>query len=188
MNNILDKSLDSQFDKIENLTWFPWVGKGYKCAKRKLLVVGESHYLNEDSDENNEKRRELLIRDKEHTRNCLYEVLINKSWSSKTYSNIMEALCDRGILSDNKTALSEIVIPAIRMEAILKKRQAEQELNLLLRHALFQLPHHFRGYKIALIDIRTVGVQERRRPFGCAVPCPRNRLASAESQAGCCQH
>ena len=80
------------------------------------------------------------------------------------------------------------VIPAIRMEAILKKRQAEQELNLLLRHALFQLPHHFRGYKIALIDIRTVGVQERRRPFGCAVPCPRNRLASAESQAGCCQH
>ena len=76
MNNILDKSLDSQFDKIENLTWFPWVGKGYKCAKRKLLVVGESHYLNEDSDENNEKRRELLIRDKEHTRNCLYEVLI----------------------------------------------------------------------------------------------------------------
>lgn len=51
MNNILDKSLDSQFDKIENLTWFPWVGKGYKCAKRKLLVVGESHYLNEDSDE-----------------------------------------------------------------------------------------------------------------------------------------
>ena len=84
MNNILDKSLDSQFDKIENLTWFPWVGKGYKCAKRKLLVVGESHYLNEDSDENNEKRRELLIRDKEHTRNCLYEVLINKSWSSVT--------------------------------------------------------------------------------------------------------
>ena len=67
MNNILDKSLDSQFDKIENLTWFPWVGKGYKCAKRKLLVVGESHYLNEDSDENNEKRRELLIRDKEHS-------------------------------------------------------------------------------------------------------------------------
>ena len=96
MNNILDKSLDSQFDKIENLTWFPWVGKGYKCAKRKLLVVGESHYLNEDSDENNEKRRELLIRDKEHTRNCLYEVLINKSWSSKTYSNIMEA-CVTGV-------------------------------------------------------------------------------------------
>lgn len=27
MNNILDKSLDSQFDKIENLTWFPWVGE-----------------------------------------------------------------------------------------------------------------------------------------------------------------
>ena len=80
------------------------------------------------------------------------------------------------------------VIPAIRMESILKKRQTEQELNLLLRHALFQLTHHFRGYKIALIDIRTVRVQERRRPFGCAVPCPRNRLASAESQAGCCQH
>lgn len=27
MNNILDKSLDSQFDKIENLTWFLGWGK-----------------------------------------------------------------------------------------------------------------------------------------------------------------
>ncbi len=27
MNNILDKSLDSQFDKIENLTWFPLGGE-----------------------------------------------------------------------------------------------------------------------------------------------------------------
>ena len=152
MNNILDKSLDSQFDKIENLTWFPWVGKGYKCAKRKLLVVGESHYLNEDSDENNEKRRELLIRDKEHTRNCLYEVLINKSWSSKTYSNIMEALCDRGILSDNKTALSEIAYYNFiqrQMEAIFRIQRK--------RRALYQSERHL---------LR----QRQNRPFGRQIP------------------
>ena len=29
---------------------------------------------------------------------------------------------------------------------------------------------------------------DSKRPIIIAVPCPRNRLASAESQAGCCQH
>ncbi len=27
MGDILDTTFDSEFDKIENLTWYPWVGK-----------------------------------------------------------------------------------------------------------------------------------------------------------------
>lgn len=27
MKEILDKSIDSEFDKIENLTWYPWMEK-----------------------------------------------------------------------------------------------------------------------------------------------------------------
>lgn len=44
MKEILDKSFDSEFDKIENLTWYPWVGKDYKEGTRKILVIGDSHY------------------------------------------------------------------------------------------------------------------------------------------------
>ena len=36
MNNILDKSLDSQFDKIENLTWFRKPPIKYPYKKESL--------------------------------------------------------------------------------------------------------------------------------------------------------
>lgn len=37
---------DSQFNKIENLKWLPWVGDSYETIEmdRRLLIVGESHY------------------------------------------------------------------------------------------------------------------------------------------------
>lgn len=108
MKEILDKSFDSEFDKIENLTWYPWVGKDYTFNKRRVLVIGESHYVNENADENNGKREQELLSDNTHTRDCLYEVLIDKSWNNRTYSRLMEALYDRGIIPDNKTALSKI--------------------------------------------------------------------------------
>ncbi|MBD9092913.1 MAG: hypothetical protein EGQ20_10340 [Bacteroides oleiciplenus] len=44
MNKILDQSFNSEFDKIEELTWYPWVGKDYKNGIRRVLVIGDSHY------------------------------------------------------------------------------------------------------------------------------------------------
>lgn len=44
MKKILDKSFDLEFDKIEELTWYPWVGKDYKNGIRRVLIIGDSHY------------------------------------------------------------------------------------------------------------------------------------------------
>lgn len=53
--NSIDNQFDDQFKKIQSLNWLPWVGKNYtkQPAGKKLLIVGESHYvpLGEDPDD-----------------------------------------------------------------------------------------------------------------------------------------
>ena len=40
MDQIVEVKYDSQFNQIENLTWYPWVGKDYEDGKRRILIVG----------------------------------------------------------------------------------------------------------------------------------------------------
>jgi hypothetical protein len=45
MAELLDKSFDEKFNETNpSLIWLPWVGQDYSTAKKKLLIVGESHY------------------------------------------------------------------------------------------------------------------------------------------------
>ena len=83
-------------------------GKDYEDGKRRILIVGESHYIDEDIEDERKQREQEVKVDKYHTRNCLYEVLVDKSWCNRTYPNLMEALCDRGIISEDKLVLSKI--------------------------------------------------------------------------------
>lgn len=39
-----DKQFDSQFDKVANLTHYPWIGSGYASAPKRVLIMGHSHY------------------------------------------------------------------------------------------------------------------------------------------------
>ena len=39
-----DKQFDSQFDKVANLTRYPWIGSGYASAPKRVLIMGHSHY------------------------------------------------------------------------------------------------------------------------------------------------
>ena len=99
---------DNQFEQVNNLTWFPWVGTDYASASRQILIVGESHYINEDTRKEAFAREAQIRENREHTRLCLSEVLIDKSWYNPTYPNLMEALCDRGVMPENKEALDKI--------------------------------------------------------------------------------
>jgi hypothetical protein len=36
------KTFDSDFDKLEMLKWYPWIGENYE--RNKILIIGESHY------------------------------------------------------------------------------------------------------------------------------------------------
>ena len=37
MDQIVEVKYDSQFNQIENLTWYPWVGKDYEDGKRRIF-------------------------------------------------------------------------------------------------------------------------------------------------------
>jgi len=47
--------LIEEFDKIENLTWYPWIGNNFEMQNSKLLLIGESHYA-EDPEDNSDKK------------------------------------------------------------------------------------------------------------------------------------
>lgn len=108
MDYILDKSYDLQFEKIAGLSWNPWVGKDYAGGERRVLIVGESHYIKEESEEVTQSNMERFKSDKSFTRACLNEVLIDGDWGNRTYLNLMEALCDRSVVTEDKEMLQRI--------------------------------------------------------------------------------
>ncbi len=92
MKDLLDNGYDGDLLKVNGLTWLPWVGKEYKNNKRRILIVGESHYQIAESDDEYKRGFETTINDKELTRNCVYECPIIKDWDNKTYDNIHKVL------------------------------------------------------------------------------------------------
>ena len=64
--DLVDFVLDSDFNRITDLKWLPFVGKEYFNQLDRLLIVGESHYLPVDEDE------ALYLR-KEWTREFIYK-------------------------------------------------------------------------------------------------------------------
>lgn len=46
-----DKQFDSQFDKVENLVHYPWIGCNYASAPKRVLIMGDSHYTVNDEGE-----------------------------------------------------------------------------------------------------------------------------------------
>lgn len=104
----MEKFNEIQFDKINNLNWYPWIGENY--SKTKLLIVGESHY--EDGDEwqlGNKNTTKTIItkringdRGKLHTN--IEKTLLNLDnptkeqgfnfWKSIAYWNLLQRLLD----------------------------------------------------------------------------------------------
>ena len=59
---------DSGFDRLceeKLLTWFPWVGKNYPSAAKRIFMLWESHYANEipDGEEDDEEFTRKVIND-----------------------------------------------------------------------------------------------------------------------------
>ncbi|WP_460891042.1 hypothetical protein [Rufibacter soli] len=50
---------DNELLKIEGLTWLPFVGKDYDSTHSKILFVGESHYKDPKSNNENFKKKEF---------------------------------------------------------------------------------------------------------------------------------
>lgn len=73
---ISDKQFDSQFDKVENLVHYPWIGCNYASAPKRVLIMGDSHYTVNDEGEFCPEEYDRCVTDKEYTRgiiNCAIE-------------------------------------------------------------------------------------------------------------------
>ncbi|WP_395732414.1 hypothetical protein [Prosthecobacter sp.] len=85
---------DDRFRQIGNLAWLPWVGINFSSRKplQRLLIVGESHYFGEVTEE---RYIELLQSHKEdamHTRHAFDEFMLKRKCKIKTYENIPRLL------------------------------------------------------------------------------------------------
>lgn len=82
-----DKQFDSQFDKVANLTHYPWIGSGYASAPKRVLIMGDSHYtIDRNTKEFCQEEYDRCITDKEYTRGIIgCEIKNPGSWSFHKY-------------------------------------------------------------------------------------------------------
>ncbi len=77
--DFIDSSYDKSFQKIMEahpLTWFPWVGRNYRKARLKILVVAESHYANDNDPQKLRDALENCADDVNFTREVMFESAI----------------------------------------------------------------------------------------------------------------
>lgn len=89
---------DEALGKVPGLTWLPWVGANYASlpAGRKILVVAESHYTNEQDP----AKAPLSIRETEqdptYTRAVVQESLVLQDWTTRTLSTMHQLFYSPG--------------------------------------------------------------------------------------------
>ena len=83
----MDKSKDSEFENIDELKWLPYIGDNYFNSDKKVLIIGESHYR-----EDNEKSKKWND-DKTFTRDIHSNIAIAKDYTkTKFFHNLNRAL------------------------------------------------------------------------------------------------
>jgi len=55
---LLNTQFDEQFEKLKplGLKFLPWVGADYEKSETKILIVGDSHYVEGEDDKEIEKK------------------------------------------------------------------------------------------------------------------------------------
>lgn len=81
---ISDKQFDSQFDKVANLTHYPWIGSGYASAPKRVLIMGHSHYA-KDGKEFSQEEYDINISNKEYTRGIISCAIEKGGWNFHKY-------------------------------------------------------------------------------------------------------
>lgn len=82
---------DKQFEKIEGLSWLPWVGHDYFKSERRILIIAESHYVKEGS-KNIELQKKEVVKNKLETRQCVAECPVCDEWKNSMYNNLHRCL------------------------------------------------------------------------------------------------
>lgn len=108
---------------------------------------------------------------------------------------IGDPVFDAAVLVEENGELSELtvavaakeevdIVPAAGMELIFDERHAEQELNLRVGHAFFELQSHFARHQVALMDIGAIGLQEIGHVVVRVFPNVGDGVAAGQSRCG----
>lgn len=81
------EEFDVSFKKTQGLKWLPWVGTSFahRPPENRLLIVGESHYYQNDEKLSNQQKAE-------YTRAVVSEALITQLWSTRTLDTLPRLL------------------------------------------------------------------------------------------------
>lgn len=85
--NLCTESFDNEFESVKGLTWFPWIGKNYIDSKRRIMIVAESHYVNDKTTDEYIQKKELL-NNRYCTREVVNECVIYNDWSNCMFDNL----------------------------------------------------------------------------------------------------
>lgn len=82
--HLCDKQYDAEFDRIELLKRYPWVGINYADSKCRILLLGESHYAT-DNREFSKEEYDNFKNNKDSTRGIIRTVMNNYDTGEQTY-------------------------------------------------------------------------------------------------------
>ena len=94
-NNYLDPcdtKYDNQFDNINLLLRYPWVGNNYTSSKCHVLLLGDSHYATNEDGSHSEEEEIRFKTDKGSTRgtiNCVIENFCEQGSSWKFFNGLL---------------------------------------------------------------------------------------------------
>jgi hypothetical protein len=91
MDRYNEKCFDNEFEKVDGLVWYPWVGVNYDQSEERVLIIGESHYVLGEGEEY-DRKYEYCKNNPSFTRECIYESMICGDWTTKTYDNLHRVL------------------------------------------------------------------------------------------------
>lgn len=85
---------DNEFCGIQGLTCLPWVGSNFyqRSFSKRLLIVGESHYIKAEDSEQLEEVCKLHPEAPQFTRKVVSECLVDADWANKTLDTIPKVL------------------------------------------------------------------------------------------------
>lgn len=84
------KDYDNSLSQIDGLKWLPWVGDHFNSAPPacKILVVGESHYQDEDDQKSIDKHKSP-----DYTRKVIRDIAINRNYyNTRLFPNLHRAI------------------------------------------------------------------------------------------------
>lgn len=94
-------TIDKDLMNISNLEWMPWIGDSFFNSNKRLLIIGESHYSDGNTEQAFLKNKNLAAK-KDFTRNTIYQTQIQKAYEHKPLKNLFAALFGTSKIDETK--------------------------------------------------------------------------------------